>query len=89
VAVKGRYPSCLISIVFQEAGTAYQNITITLKNVVETEGTIKNGQSRDIGNNGKTRHSTKTNKHKNTTHEIKKMSNKKIMKTDSIHILNR
>jgi hypothetical protein len=47
------------------------------KNVVETEGTIKNGQSRDIGNNGKTRHSTKTNKHKNTTHEIKKMSNKK------------
>jgi len=42
----------------------------------KTEGEIKNGQSRDIGNIGNTRHRTKTNKTKtkrNTTpHNIGK-----------------
>ena len=30
----------------------------------KTEGEMKNGQPRDIGNNGYTRHMTKTNKEK-------------------------
>jgi hypothetical protein len=40
-----------------------------------TEGVIKNGQSRDTGNIGYTRHMTKTNKTKNTTHKTKELSN--------------
>jgi len=36
---------------------------------------IKNGQSRDTGNIGCTRHRTKTSKTKNTTQKTKKMSN--------------
>jgi len=49
----------------------------------ETEATITNGQSRDIGNIGHTRHKTKTNntttkkpQHNTTQHrKLKKMSN--------------
>ena len=40
-----------------------------------SEVVIKNGQSRDTGNNGYTRHRTKTNKTRDTTRETKKMSN--------------
>ena len=39
------------------------------------QGAIKNGQSRETGNIGYTRHRTKTNKTKNTTQKIKKMNN--------------
>jgi len=43
-------------------------------NVRETEGAIKNGQSRDTGNTGHTRHRTKTNKTKkhNTTQKLRR-----------------
>jgi len=43
----------------------------------ETEGTIKNEQSRETGNTGNTRHRTKTNKWKQKTQHKKtqKMSN--------------
>ena len=41
----------------------------------KTEGVINNGQSRDTGNTGYTRHRTKTNKTKNITQKTKKMSN--------------
>ena len=43
----------------------------------KTKGTIKNGQSRDTGNNGYTRHRTKISKThiKNTTQKIIKFSN--------------
>ena len=45
----------------------------------KTEVTIKNGQSRETGNIGYTRHTTKikkkTNKNHNTTQKTKKMSN--------------
>ena len=48
-------------------------------NFEKSEGTIKNGQSKDTGNIGNTRHRTKTNKKKkiqhNTTQETKKLSN--------------
>jgi hypothetical protein len=40
----------------------------------KTDGAMKNGQSRDTGNIGYTRHRTKTNKTK-TQHRTKKMSN--------------
>jgi hypothetical protein len=36
----------------------------------KTEGAIKNGESRETGNSGYTRHKTKTNKTKNTTHYV-------------------
>ena len=39
------------------------------------EGVIRNGQSRETGNIGYTRHRTKTNKTKNTTQKTRKMSN--------------
>jgi hypothetical protein len=39
------------------------------------KGAIKNGESRDTGNMGYTRHSMKTSKRKNTTQKTKKMSN--------------
>jgi hypothetical protein len=39
------------------------------------KGAIKNGESRDTGNMGYTRHKTKTNKRKNITQKTKKMSN--------------
>ena len=38
------------------------------------QGATKNGQSRDTGNIGHTRHRTKTNKTKNTTQKTKIMS---------------
>ena len=43
----------------------------------KTEGAIKNGQSRDTGNSGYTRHKSKTNKkkHKNTTQHRKLRQN--------------
>ena len=41
----------------------------------KTEGAIKNGQSRETGNIGYTRHRSKSNKTKNTTQKTKKMSN--------------
>ena len=44
------------------------------KTLEKTEGAIKNGQSRDIGNIGQTIHKTKTSKTKNTTQTITKMS---------------
>jgi len=45
------------------------------------EGPIKNGQSRDTGNVGYTRHRTKTNKKKNKkTQKTKKMSNNDSIK---------
>jgi hypothetical protein len=44
-------------------------------NVEETEGAIKNGQSRDTGNIGYTKHRTKTNKTKNTPQKNKAASN--------------
>ena len=39
----------------------------------KTEGAIKNGQSRDTGNTGWTRHRTKTNQTKNTTQKTNNM----------------
>jgi hypothetical protein len=39
------------------------------------KGAIKNGESRDTGNMGYTRHSMKTSKRKNTTQKTKKMNN--------------
>ena len=42
----------------------------------KTEEATKNGQSRDTGNIGITRHRTKKNKTKNTTQKTKKTSNK-------------
>ena len=41
----------------------------------KTEGTIKNGQSKNTGNIGYTRHRTKTNKAKYTTQKTTKMRN--------------
>ena len=40
------------------------------------EGGIHNGQSREIGNIGYTRHTTKTNQTKNTTQKTEMLSNK-------------
>jgi hypothetical protein len=37
--------------------------------LMKIEGAIKNGQSRETGNNGHTGHRTKTNKTKTTTYE--------------------
>jgi hypothetical protein len=48
----------------------------TSKKTLEiTEGAFQNGQPRDTGNIGHTRHRTKANKHNNTTSKNKKMSN--------------
>jgi len=44
----------------------------------KTEEQIKNGQSRDTGNIGYTRHRTKTNKTKNTKQKIKKLSKRML-----------
>jgi Pyruvate/2-oxoacid:ferredoxin oxidoreductase delta subunit len=41
----------------------------------KTEGAIKDTKSRDTGNNGYTRHRTKTTKTKQTTQKTKKMRN--------------
>jgi hypothetical protein len=41
----------------------------------KTEGAIKNGQSRETGNIGHTRHRTKTSKANNTIQKTKNMSN--------------
>jgi hypothetical protein len=41
----------------------------------KTEGATKNGQSRETGNIGYTRHRPKTNKTKYITQKTKKMSN--------------
>jgi hypothetical protein len=41
----------------------------------KTEGSIKNGKSRETSNIGKQRYRTRTKTAKNTTHEIKTMSN--------------
>jgi len=41
----------------------------------KTEGSIKNGQSRETGNTMYTRHRTRTSKPKTTTHKTKPMSN--------------
>jgi hypothetical protein len=49
----------------------------------KTEEAIKNGQSRETGNIGYTRHMTKTNKKKNTTQKTKKMSNTGFTKNRS------
>ena len=49
-----------------------------MDNPEKTEGAIKNGQSRETGNIGYTRHRKRTNKTQNTTQKIKKMSNMKI-----------
>jgi len=38
----------------------------------KTEGAIKNGQARDTGNIGHTRHRMETKKSKNTTQNIKR-----------------
>jgi hypothetical protein len=46
-----------------------------MDNLEKTKGPIKNGQSRETGNIGYTRHRTNTNKTKNITQKIKKMSN--------------
>ena len=49
----------------------------TVINIEKTEGAIKNGQSRDIGNIGYTRHRTKTKKpKKNPTRQKTKKINK-------------
>ena len=42
-------------------------LRLFLIKVRETKGAMKNGQSRETGNIGYTRHKTKTNKTKNTT----------------------
>ena len=46
----------------------------------KTEGAMKNGQSRQTGNFGYTRHRKKTDKTKNTTQKTKKMSNTDLAK---------
>ena len=43
-------------------------------NVRENRRTIKNGQSRDTGNIGHTRHRTKTNKTQHNTENIKQLT---------------
>ena len=54
--------------------------TSWLINVRVNQMWIKNGQSRDTGNIGYTRHWAKTNKSKNTKQKTKKMSNKDLIK---------
>ena len=51
------------------------NIFISSINNRENTGVIKNGQSRETGNIGYTRHRTATNKTNNTTQKTKTMSN--------------
>jgi hypothetical protein len=41
----------------------------------KTEGSIKNGKSRETGNTMHTRHVTRTSKAKTTTHKAEPMSN--------------
>jgi hypothetical protein len=48
------------------------NILSTLE---KTEGSVTNGQFREIDNIGHTRHRIKTNKERNTTQETKMLSN--------------
>jgi hypothetical protein len=43
------------------------------KTLEKTEGTIKNGQSRETGNIGHRRHRKKTNKTQNTAQKIKNL----------------
>ena len=45
-------------------------LRLFLIKVEETKGAMKNGQSRETGNIGYTRHKTKTNKTKNTTQYV-------------------
>jgi len=47
----------------------------------KTEGAIKNGQSRETGSSGWTRHKTKTNKAKNTTQKLKRWATRNPPKT--------
>jgi hypothetical protein len=58
---------------------------------LKPEGAIKNGKSRDTGNNGHTRHMTQTNKRKNRTQKTKQESNTDLTKIETnpcfFHIL--